>query len=176
MGREFTQTLKSEYEELEHRLRGLRADEESTRGELAEKLRVISEEATQLEARQRHIQALLALEGSPNSVILSTPEAPTWKGIVSLADEAFKLLQEAGHELHYRDIAAGLLAKGITVPGREPASNLVAHIYNDPRLVRPKRGVYGLKEWFPKGTRSAGTRKKRRTRRKRQQRIKEGVR
>jgi len=160
MTREFIDVLKGEYRQLEKRLEELRAREESLRAELAERLRVVSEEVTAAEARQRHIQALLTLEGSPMVVSQPVTEAVTWRSAGSLADEACNVLQEAGREMHYREIVAALEAKGITVPGKDPANNLVAHIFNDRRLLRPRRGVYGLREWFPKGMKSVGARRK----------------
>lgn len=39
----------------------------------------------------------------------------------------------------------------------------MAHIHEDPRLIRPKRGVYALKEWYPRLKASVGTRKRRRS-------------
>jgi hypothetical protein len=73
------------------------------------------------------------------------------------------VLQEVGRELHYKELATELQLRGISIPGKDPPINLVAHIHEDPRLIRPKRGVYALREWYPRLKASVGTRKHRRS-------------
>jgi len=161
MSTQLVEVLKSELQAVGRELDDVRAQEDGVKLEMAERLRSLSETRMRLEARLRHIQALLALEGHPvesdavgPGVVLPSPDGG------SLADTAYQLLAETRQEYHYQELAAELQLRGVRIPGKEPANNLVAHIHGDPRFVRPKRGVYGLAEWYPKGTQSVGTRKR----------------
>ena len=61
--------------------------------------------------------------------------------------------------MHYRDLVPAIEDLGIFISGRDPALNLIAHIHKDERFMRPKRGFYGLTEWYPDSTRKVGARK-----------------
>lgn len=146
----------------------LRKEEEKVKTETAERLRALSEEASRLEVRKRHLQALLAFEGieQPDTESVGgvggeveSPEAGERTG--TLADQVYYYLLERGQEQHYREITEALIARGVAITGKDPGLNLVAHIHADERFKRPRRGVYGLSEWYPKKMPSAGTRKKR---------------
>lgn len=174
MATQLVEVLKSELQAIGRELDDVRAQENAVKVEVAERLRSLSETRMRLEARVRHIQALLALEGQPvetgavgPEVVLPGPDAG------SLADTAYQLLAETRQEYHYEALAAELQLRGVRIGGKEPAKNLVAHIHRDARFIRPKRGVYALKEWYPKGTASVGTRR-RRKRRKSRPRAKAG--
>lgn len=65
---------------------------------------------------------------------------------------------QPGQAMHYRDLVARLEELGIYIPGRDKGLNLVAHIHKDPSFVRPKRGMYGLKEWYPSEQYNVGQR------------------
>jgi len=165
----FGSVLSEQLAEVGRQLEELKAREEAIRAEVAERLRGLAEERTRLEARARHIQALLALEGQAGGVPVRQHEedrgpSDAWldSGSISLADAAHRVLQEVGRELHYKDLATELQLRGISIPGKDPPINLVAHIHEDPRLIRPKRGVYALREWYPRLKASVGTRKRRR--------------
>jgi len=168
MATQLVEVLKSELQAVGRELDDVRAQEDGVKLEMAERLRSLSETRMRLEARLRHIQALLALEGHPvesgavgPEVVLPSPDGG------SLADTAYQLLAETRQEYHYQELAAELQVRGVHIPGKEPANNLVAHIHRDPRFVRPKRGVYGLKEWYPNGTVSVGARRRTRRRKSR---------
>ncbi|MGQ9573434.1 MAG: winged helix-turn-helix domain-containing protein [Dehalococcoidia bacterium] len=162
MSVEFTELLKSELAAVMRELEDVRAQEEAIKAEAAERLRCVSETATRLQARMRHIQALLALEGQPmESGAVGSEAVSSAPRVGSLADAAYELLAETRQEYHYEELAAQLELRGVHIPGKEPAKNLVAHIHRDSRFVRPKRGVYGLREWYPKGTVSVGVRRRR---------------
>ena len=160
MGPELVDLLKSGLAAVVREMEDVRAQEEAIRGEAAERLRALSEAAMRLQARMRHIQALLALEGQPmeSAMLEAEPELGRLK-VGSLANAAYELLVQTKKEYHYEQLATELQLRGVHIAGKEPAKNLVAHIHRDPRFVRPKRGVYGLKEWYPKGTASVGTRR-----------------
>jgi hypothetical protein len=165
MATDFVRALQEEFSSVSKRLEGIHGKEEAIRAEMGEQLRTLAEERTRLEARTRHLQALLTLEGKAQkpsaAVVAALAELPRQR---SLADEAHQLLSETARELHYQDLAAALMERGVQIPGKEPPKNLVAHIHSDPRFVRPKRGVYALAEWYPKGTKSVGVRKRKRGR------------
>ena len=74
---------------------------------------------------------------------------------------------EPGEPMHYRDLVSALESQGIYVSGQDAGLNLVAHIHNDPHFFRPKRGVYGLKEWYPSARHNVGERSNRRSGRSR---------
>ncbi len=76
------------------------------------------------------------------------------------AELVVALLRETGSPLHYRAIEKELRSSGQYVAGgQDPANTLLAHYFNDPRLYRPSRGTYGLREW-DKSARSVGTKRR----------------
>lgn len=169
MTKEFVSTLQRELDSVREREREIANEEEAIKRETAEHLRQLSEKRAELEARRRHLQALLALEGvepkRDGSEPVTLGDMASERGVVSLADQVYYYLLEVGQEQHYKDITSALQAKGIEITGKDPALTLVANIHADERFKRPHRGVYGLAEWYPKNMQSVGTRKKR-TRRK----------
>jgi hypothetical protein len=160
MTTDFTTALQEEFASVSGQLTEIRTEEEEIRTRMGEQLRAVAEKRIALEARLRHLQALLALEGKlQHSEAMAMFSSPGVVGARPLADEAYEFLSESAHEWHYQDLATALANRGVNIPGRDPAKNLVAHIHRDPRFVRPKRGTYGLIEWYPKGTKSVGVRK-----------------
>ena len=88
---------------------------------------------------------------------LSRPKRYTYALRNGLADVVVKLLREVEGPLHFRDIERELRQKGVTLPGgKDPASNLLTRYFHDPRLYRPRRGVYALRGRLP--VRSVGER------------------
>lgn len=173
MNEEFVRVLQTEIESVDAAEAELEKEEEQVKRETAKRLRTISEERSRLQARRRHLQALLAFEGvaEPETQgVVGVPEgtgaAEPDEGTVTLADQVYYHLLERGKEQHYREIAEALMASGVEITGKDPGLNLVAHIHADERFKRPRRGVYGLSEWYPKKMGSAGSRRKkaRRTR------------
>lgn len=164
--------LQREMEGVKEGERKISEEEEAIKRETAERLRALTEKRAELQARRRHLQALLALEG----VGIDEPEAGEGIGAgvaaadreeaVTLADQVYYYLLETGQEQHYREITKGLEAKGVQITGKDPALNLVANIHADERFKRPRRGVYGLAEWYPTRMRSAGSRRKKARRRR----------
>ena len=65
--------------------------------------------------------------------------------------------------LHYRALVPEIEGLGIYVSGRDPGLNLIAHIHKDDRFTRPKRGYYGLAEWYPQSSRNVGEHSARRS-------------
>ena len=161
MTTEFTDVLQERIRTVSASLEGVREREAALRSEYAERLREISEEVTRLEAELRHLGALLALEsrGREESETGRQVGADRVTTPVDLREEVYRLLSEVREPMHYTQMAEQMILRGVHVPGREPAKNLVAHIHNDPRFKRPKRGFYGLTEWYPRGTPSVGARR-----------------
>ena len=71
---------------------------------------------------------------------------------------------EPGEPVHYRELVRELQNRGIFISGRDPGLTLIAHIHKDPTFFRPKRGEYGLWDWYPSSKRSVGERSSRRPR------------
>jgi hypothetical protein len=59
----------------------------------------------------------------------------------SFLDVAWEILQAWG-SLHYEALLARVTERGVEVPGRNPAANLVAHMSRDKRFKRVGRGTY----------------------------------
>ena len=157
-------TLQKEHEELNARIAEVAIEIQLVRTELDEKLSDLEEERERLQAKARHVEALLTLDGV---LLKHTPTATNTRGIVersartSLGETVYRLLNDIGEAMHYREIVAALKSRGVEVPGQDPAINLVAHIHDDPRFLRPVRGVYGLREWYPQRAKSVGSRRRR---------------
>lgn len=173
LNEELVKVLQKEIESVDAALAGLGKEEEEVKRETAERLRIFSEDRSRLQARRRHLQALLAFEGVGQAEMEDVPGVPggagsaeTEEGTVTLADQVYYYLLERGQEQHYREITEALILRGVEITGKDPGLNLVAHIHADERFKRPRRGVYGLAEWYPKRMRSAGSRRRkaRRTR------------
>jgi hypothetical protein len=169
----FIDLAKQELVQIEERLRKIHEEEETVRAQTTKRLKVLDEESKHLEAQMRHLKALVSPEehcvSDDNSQEVS--ELIDGRGGIQsvvrrnsgLADQVYKLLYETGHEYHYKELVHALQNGGIEVPGKDPGLNLIAHIHNDNRFVRPKRGIYGLKEWYPKNLRSVGARRRKRS-------------
>lgn len=84
---------------------------------------------------------------------------------LAIADVAYEILisKDGKAAVHYQDITGEVLARGIRIPGKNPASNLLSHINRDKRFVRTARGTYALKEW---GLKEMPARKSKRARKK----------
>ena len=63
------------------------------------------------------------------------------------SDIAYEVLKNTGIPMYYKDLYEAILQTGFEIRGKDPATNLIAHISPDPRFKRVKRGTYALKEW-----------------------------
>jgi hypothetical protein len=159
---EYLAVLRGRFEAVSGALEAAHRREETLRTEYGERLRTISEEVTRLEAQLKHLSALLALEGEGIAAGAADPAGPPIppEGFIDLREEAYGLLLEKREAMHYTTMANELAIRGVPIRGADPASNLVAHIHSDPRFKRPKRGFYGLAEWYPKNAPNAGARRR----------------
>lgn len=153
----------------------LDADESAFRDLLEERvervdteLREVDSRIAELQERRRdltdqrgHLVALMgerALSQQP-APDLDASREPGAVGSPSIADRVVALIAEVGKPLHYRDIEREMRARGqVAVGGRDPANTLLSRYFNDPRLFRPSRGTYDLRENGP-GEKSVGTRR-----------------
>jgi len=174
----FVDVLKERVRAVSEALEDVRRREKGLRSEYTERLREVSEEVTRLEAELRHLGALITLEsgGAQATEVEGVGSLQELAIPADLREETYKLLTEVREPMHYTQMAEQLVLRGVRIPGREPAKNLVAHIHNDPRFKRPRRGFYGLAEWYPKGTPSVGARRGKRAARGRKTRAKNEVR
>jgi hypothetical protein len=95
------------------------------------------------------VERLLRLETHPAEIISAASSHTI--GVVSntkrVTDVAYEVLKSAGTPLYYRELYEKISQTGFEIHGKDPATNLIAHIGNDPRFERVKRGTYALKEW-----------------------------
>ena len=107
---------------------------------------------TEIRVRQEKLAAidrLLNLEIHPIETIsisknnLNTAMADNRK----TSDIAYEVLKNTGIPMYYKDLYEAILQTGFEIRGKDPATNLIAHISIDPRFKRVKRGTYALKEW-----------------------------
>jgi len=73
------------------------------------------------------------------------------------SDVAYEILKNTGNPMYYKDLYEAILQTGFEIRGKDPATNLIAHISIDPRFRRIKRGTYALKEWKLRRKHSATT-------------------
>ncbi|MBI4299926.1 MAG: winged helix-turn-helix domain-containing protein [Chloroflexi bacterium] len=116
--------------------------------ELQRQLEPLAAELKRKREKVAAVERLLALEGiAPAGALAENGQASLRRQ--RLADMAFETLRAAGRPMHYRELCAAVAAAGFNVPGKDPATNLIAHIGPDPRFLRVKRGTYSLVEWKP---------------------------
>lgn len=120
---------------------------DSLKGEITELQKNIQEIFSEVEIKQeqaQHLVMLLKTEG----VDINDPELASLTD-VAVADVVYEFMTSGDSKkpVHYNDLAKAIMAKGILIPGKNPASNLLAHINRDDRFVRTAPGTYGLREW-----------------------------
>jgi len=140
--------------ELHEVLRRRLAQIDRERENLLESRRKLEANLSRIEEERGHIAALLGLNGSATAAheqSAASSEDP--------ADLVVRLLTQTG-PLHYRDIERELRSRGwYRAGGADPANTLLAKYFQDPRLYRPRRGVYAIR---PEGrtVESVGTRRR----------------
>lgn len=100
-------------------------------------LEPLIEERRRLEERARALESVMSTYqgGSRGSA------AGTQTRERHFLDVAHEILQREG-QLYYEDLLARLSEAGVTVPGRNPGANLIAHMSRDKRFKRVARGTY----------------------------------
>lgn len=117
--------------------------------ELQSKLAPLEIELRVKEEKLSAIDRLLRLETHPVEAISSAENRSARAGsnTKKLSDVAYEVLRSAGIPLYYRELYEKISQTGFEIHGKDPATNLIAHIGDDPRFLRVKRGTYALKEW-----------------------------
>ena len=95
----------------------------------------------ELEERARALDAVMASYGQQNWSDGARREEGRVSRKDSFMDVAWEILQTWG-SLHYEALLARVTERGVEVPGRNPAANLVAHMSRDKRFKRVGRGTY----------------------------------
>ena len=113
---------------------------------------------TELRIRQEKlaaVQRLLALETHPLEAISMSRDSSgsARMNTKRVADVAYEMLKTTGTPIYYKQLYEAIAQTGFEIHGKDPATNLIAHIGNDPRFERVKRGTYALKEWKAKAKR-----------------------
>jgi len=89
---------------------------------------------------------------------MSQRAAPTRRD--ALVRTVIDLLREHGEPMPIRNLMAALVSRGAPIPGRGEQANLISVITRVPEIVRPHRGVYGLREWDLDGAPAPTTRRR----------------
>ena len=130
----------------------------------------LGEEVSRKDSQLRNILALLETEGYVEERGVATDLGRNG----SIADCAYSVLRESGQPTYYKDLASRMLEMGISIPGKDAAANLLAHIGRDDRFRRVTRGTYALTEWKTKTLSKPTSRKKQRKRKVRAVQAKRG--
>ena len=117
--------------------------------ELQAKVAPLEMELKVKEEKLAALDRLLQLEMHPDEVVSSLEDRPVRvaSNTKKVADVAYEVLKKAGTPMYYRQLFETISQTGFEIHGKDPATNLIAHIGNDPRFERVKRGTYALKEW-----------------------------
>ena len=159
----YRETLRQLLEEIERQISELRLEEERLNAQFKERVGLLESNRDRFEAQKRHLHALLTLRGeSTASPRTSSKASDVQERFLPIQDEVFNLLKAAGEGMHYKEITNRLENMGRYIEGKDPAATVVSRIYQDPRFIRPSRGVYALREWYPKSAQSVGTRQRKR--------------
>jgi hypothetical protein len=65
----------------------------------------------------------------------------------SVVAHVIGILEAAARPMHISELMAELAARDVQIPGAGTQANVISYIRRDNRIVRPRRGIYGLREW-----------------------------
>ena len=148
--------------ELNNDMLGQRAlDLQQSVARLREELLRVQQQVDKEEQELRLILELLKLRGQdavvgldshaeapvPPSLSLQHPSQDSAISGAGLTAEVIATLREAGKPLHIKELVEAIRSRHVRIPGRGEPANLIAHIRRSEEIVRPSRGVYGLREW-----------------------------
>lgn len=134
------------------------------------RLEQLEQAAVKARKEEHLLEGLLALRrgDDPSSEPRASLQLPTKNGAVhaDVVEETIALLREEHRPMHISELMASLQEKKVRIPGSGQQANLISYLRRDERIVRPSRGVYGLREWGlkdaikPKRTRKRGTKRR----------------
>ena len=123
----------------------LKQEIEALEEEIKPKNKRIGENRKKIELLQSYLSTSATVK-IPSSRFIRTRRP------VPLAELAVTILQEKHKPMHYTELMKEIEERwNMKIPGNDPKANMTAHLYNDPRIMRYRRGVYGLKEWKAEG-------------------------
>lgn len=164
------ETLQQLIDEAAKAVRSREEDVNAARGLLAEaerELKLLTELAqirgVELPEAARSVGAMTdpATNGASGAAAGRTPS----RSKSALLSAVIEILQERQEPMQIQDLMAAVRERQVTIPGQGVQANLIAYISRDPRIVRPRRGYYGLAEWGLKDTTPAPRPKRRRRKR-----------
>ena len=112
---------------------------------------------TELQTAREQIVDIPALEAREDQLLRELHLPPKWE-IANLprivqgpevADLVVEYLRVVGRPRRWEDIYLALRGR-VKAGGNDPAGSLLARYSNDPRLYRPRKGLYALVEWREK--------------------------
>jgi hypothetical protein len=135
----------------------LRAAEASLREGLARtrsKIGELTRELDRGEQELRLVGELLRLRGADaceaagdsDASVIPLVSARSTDGS-RLSQAVVEILRQAGKPLHIQELMTRVRERQLPIPGKGEPANLIAHIRSKSGIVRPNRGMYGLKEW-----------------------------
>lgn len=160
-----TQTLQSSIEEAADAVHERKAELSSAQGALAEAEREFRLLAELAELRGVEIPAAASEfhdTSSPAPNLTNDAKRAPPKGRAALLDTVIEILSNAGEPMQIQALMAAVKERDVRIPGQGRQANLIAVISRDARIVRPRRGYYGLADWGLADSRSAHRPKRRR--------------
>jgi hypothetical protein len=123
----------------------LRNRGEARRRELA----ALADESQRID---RELQLLLEIarlrgvseDASEGATSFETTDASPSAGLI---EAVTSILRQNGKPMHIQDLFSAVHDRGVVIPGKGEPANLISHIRLAPTIVRPVRGMYGLREW-----------------------------
>lgn len=125
-------------------LRSVQQESDQVASELQKvlgELEPLIEQRRRLEERARALKTVMSTYQPGSRTGGSTVAVPTADR--HFIEVAHDILAHAG-ELYYEDLLGRLNELGVTVPGRNPGANLIAHMSRDKRFRRVRRGTYAV--------------------------------
>lgn len=115
--------------------------------ELELQMAPLSDELNRRRLQLTAIREAMKADSAGPSPIRALQDAPPYTKTASgsLADQAFRILSDAGEPLHYQEMTARVAAAGFDIPGKNPAANLLAQISRRRDIVRVARGTYAIR-------------------------------
>lgn len=137
----------------------LRQTAEALRQELGKRraeIAALSEGIQRNEQELRLITELLrirgSLEGQPETgrrvqTSGSASGAIPQRDGARLTEVVIEILRASGKPVHIQELVAKVRERKMRIPGKGEPANLITHIRTHSDIVRPVRGMYGLREW-----------------------------
>jgi hypothetical protein len=120
---------------------------------LLSELHRLQSELAKTEAGAKAIEELLRIEAPE---LAKRDETAARNGVVEFAQyfdpdrpfikAAYDILRDVGSPIYYRELADRIRASGVIIPGKDPASNLYAHLRRHPRFQRSTPGHFTLND------------------------------